>query len=132
MVFPILAMVLAAQALPAPEATQGWQPLIHDASGDSHYDPASVRRDGDFARLIVRVQLVEPGPGGMSLLVSRLVINCPARTIGVEAADFYAADGRLGLSREIPPAQRRMDPLTDSVQRAAHERACTGAAGPSA
>lgn len=118
------AAALAMQVLPAPGAVQGWEPLVTDGSGQSFFDPASLTREGDFARLLVHLRLNAPGPEGTTSLVSRLVVNCPARTIGLEAADFYMPDGELKLSGEIPSPQRTMGPLDDAVKRAAHERAC--------
>ena len=114
----------AMQVLPAPGAIAGWELVASDGTGESHLDPASLSREGDLVRFLLRVRLSQPGPEGMTSLVSRLVVNCPQRTISLEAADFYMPDGTLRMSAEIPPAQRTMGPLDDAVKRAAHERAC--------
>ena len=125
MLAPIIAAAaLITQVLPAPGAIAGWEPLASDGSGESHLDPASLSRDGDLVRFLLRVRLSQPGPEGMTSLVSRMAVNCPARTIALEAADFYMPDGTLRMSAEIPPALRTMGPLDDAVKRAAHARAC--------
>ena len=123
-----LLLALALQVLPAPGAVP-WQPLASDGTGQSFFDPASVRRDGETATILVHIRLGAPGPEGTTSLVSRLALSCPGRTIALEAADFYMPDGSLRLSGEIAPDRRSAGPLDDAVKRAAHQRACGNEVG---
>lgn len=110
MTMPILAAALAAQVLPAPGAVTAWETLPGDSSGSNSLDPASISRDGDIVRVLVRGVANRIETNGMKTLMMRFRLDCRAGTIGIEAADGYGEDGRLIGSREAAPAEVAMAP----------------------
>jgi hypothetical protein len=91
MAAPGLIAMLLLQVLPAP-ASQRWEEFA--------MAPASVRRDGDLARILIRAaQGPRAAPSDVSIL--RIVINCENGRFGIEAGDRYAADGTLVASRSV-------------------------------
>ena len=71
----ILAAALAAQVLPAP-GTVRWEFVAEDASGRIYLDPASMRRDGDIARILVRGVSKRPAASGASVMMMRFRFDC--------------------------------------------------------
>ncbi|MEA3011488.1 MAG: hypothetical protein QOD42_33 [Sphingomonadales bacterium] len=129
MMTAILLAALAAQALPAPGSVAGWETLPDDASGHNFLDPASIRRDGDLVRIIVRGVASSVGASGLKSMMMRFRIDCRQRTLGVEAADGYGADGRLIGSRVAQPTEMAMTPIPEMASLAALvARACRPAA----
>jgi len=120
-----LALLLAAQALPAPGSVTEWEALPDDQSGRNFLDPASIRRDGDIAYAMVR-GVAHPGDtDAIQSAMMRIRIDCRARTFGFEAVDAYGADGRFLRSREVAPgavASRPTGELASFVRLV--ERAC--------
>ncbi|HEV7661058.1 MAG TPA: surface-adhesin E family protein [Allosphingosinicella sp.] len=121
----ILMAALAAQALPAPGSVTGWETMPDDPSGHNFLDPASIRRQGDLVRVVVRGVALSAEGTGIASIMMRFRIDCRRRAIGVEAADGYGADGRLLGSRVAPEAAVTMAPVTDMASFAAIvARAC--------
>ncbi len=126
----ILAATFAAQVLPAPNSVPAWAFVAEDASGRIYVDPASVRRDGDIARILVRGVAKRPAASGASVMMMRFRFDCRQRTIGIEAVDGYGADGRLTGSREATPETVAAAPVGNVASTTrVFERAC-GAPAP--
>jgi hypothetical protein len=94
-----VALLLAAQILPAPDSIPVWEPLPDDEEGRHFYDPASISRDGDVARVVYRSIFRELDESDARSMMRRIQIHCAARTMGLEVADVYGEDGRLIESR---------------------------------
>ena len=125
MAMTILLAALAAQALPAPGSVTGWETLPDDPSGHNFLDPASIRRQGDLVRVVVRGVASDPAATGFQSIMMRFRVDCRRRALGIEAADGYGADGRLVGSRVAPEAAVTMAPVTDMASfTAIVERAC--------
>jgi hypothetical protein len=90
-----MALLLAAQILPAPDSIPVWEQLPDDEEGRHFYDPASISRDGDVARVVYRSIFRELDEGDVRSMMRRIQIHCAARTMGLEVADAYGDDGRL-------------------------------------
>jgi hypothetical protein len=132
MVMTILLAALAAQALPAPGSITGWENLPDDASGHNFLAPASINRDGDVVRVLVRGVANRVAATGLKSMMMRFRVDCRQRTLGIEAVDGYGADGRLIGSRVAPPATVAMTPVPGLPSLAALvARACRPAARPS-
>ena len=130
MAMTILLAALAAQALPTPRAVAAWETLPDDAAGHYFLDPASISRDGDIARALVRGVANQVQASGRKTMMMRFRIDCRARAIGIEAADGYDAAGRLLGSQRIPPEQVASAPIGDRASLAAlADRACRAPAG---
>jgi hypothetical protein len=114
MAMTLLLAALAAQALPAPASVTGWEALSDDAEGHNFLDPASIRRDGDLARVVVRGVANSVAATGIKSMMMRFRVDCRRRMLGVEAADGYGADGRLIGSRVATEAQVAMAPVPDT------------------
>lgn len=118
----VFAMALALQILPAPDSVR-WEPLANDQGESVFIDPASVRRDGQTVRYLVRVDAHDSGPGNeIQRLIMRIVLDCGRGLQGIEAADGYDGAGALLASREAQPAEIEYEPLRrygspDSVRR---------------
>lgn len=125
MAMTILLAALAAQALPAPGSITGWETLPDDPSGRNFLDPASIRRQGDLARVVVRGVAHGAEANGIASMMMRVRVDCRRRTLGIEAADGYGADGRLLGSRVAPEAMVAMAPAAGMPSLAALvARAC--------
>jgi hypothetical protein len=125
MAMTILLAALAAQALPAPGSITGWETLPDDASGRNFLDPASIRREGDLARAVVRGVAHGVLANGIQSMMMRFRVDCRQRTIGIEATDGYGADGRLIGSRVAPGGVVAMAPAAGMASLAAIvARAC--------
>jgi hypothetical protein len=99
MAAPGLIAMLLLQVLPAP-ASQRWEEFAVEGDLVVSMAPASVRRDGDLARILIRAaQGPRAAPSDVSIL--RIVINCENGRFGIEAGDRYAADGTLVASRSV-------------------------------
>ena len=66
-----IALLLAAQILPAPDSIPVWEPLPEDAEGRHFYDPASISRDGDIARVVYRSIFRELDEGDVRSMMRR-------------------------------------------------------------
>lgn len=129
MTMTILLAALAAQALPAPGSVTGWETLPDDASGHNFLDPASLRRDGDVVRVLVRGVANSVAANGIKSMMMRFRVDCRQRTLGIEAADGYDANGRLLGSRVAPAVA--MAPVAGMASLTALvARACRPAARP--
>ena len=95
-----LALLLAAQILPAPGSVPVWEPLPEDEEGRHFYDPASISRDGDIARVVYRSVFRVLDEADARSMMRRYQFRCAARTMGLEAVDAYGEDGRFIESRE--------------------------------
>ena len=95
-----LALLLAAQILPAPDSIPVWEPLPDDAEGRHSFDPASISRDGDIARVVYRSVFRVLDEADARSMMRRYQFHCIARTMGLEAVDVYGEDGRFIESRE--------------------------------
>lgn len=98
MTISILAAAFAAQALPAPGAIT-WEQVAQDGGGRYAIDPASLARDGEKVRFLMRAEAAQAQADGTDMAVVRYVIDCRRRTAGIEARDFYHA-GAFASSRE--------------------------------
>ena len=127
-ILTMAALAWAAQMLPAPAAVR-WEKVAEEADGHSFLDPASIRREGDLARLVVRTDLRAARPDTIRMLVLRIAIDCRRRTIGIQSGDSYAEDGSFVRSVEAPSGAINFVPLglTDAHARL-YGRAC-GTAG---
>lgn len=122
-----LALLLAAQVLPAPGSVPAWEALPEDPSGRNFLDPANIRRDGDIVYIVVR-GVAHPGDTDeIQSLMMRVRVDCRARTFGIEAADAYDGEGRFLRSREVAPREVASEPpgRLASFNRLV-ERACDG------
>jgi imidazolonepropionase-like amidohydrolase len=125
MTLTILLAALAAQALPAPGSVTGWEPLPDDPSGRNFLDPASIRRQGDLVRVVVRGVAHSVAANGIESMMMRVRVDCRQRTLGVEAVDGYGADGRLLGSQVAPASAVAMAPAAGMASFAAIvARAC--------
>jgi len=128
----LMALALAAQALPAPgaapDAAIAWETLEHDGDGRILLDPRSIRRNGDFVHFTIRLEANDPERQPFASAEMRVVIDCVRRTRGYEAGRSYDRDGRLLQSRETAPADVEMAPFgDDSSNLLFHRRLCPGA-----
>lgn len=106
-----LALLLAAQILPAPDSIPVWEPLPDDAEGRHFYDPASISRDGDVARVVYRSIFRELDEGDVRSMMRRIQIHCTARTMGLEVADGYGEDGGLLESSQAEADTVAIEPI---------------------
>lgn len=90
----------AAQILPAPESVRVWEPLPEDEEGRHAYDPASISRNGDIARVVYRSIFRELDESDARSMMRRYQFRCHAHTMGLEAVDVYGDDGRFIESRQ--------------------------------
>lgn len=104
-----LAAALAAQALPAPGAVF-WEPVSEDSGGRYSIDPASLVRDGDRVRFLMRAFAARAEADGVDSAVVRYVIDCRRRASATLAADFYRGEA-FAHSRETDAAavERQLD-----------------------
>ena len=107
----IAALALNMQPASAPTA---WEPMGEDGAGSYAIDPASIARDGDVVRFLLRATAAHEEADGTSWAVVRYEIDCRRRTVAAESADFYRQDGSLVHTRhrgagwgERPGAQSR-------------------------
>jgi hypothetical protein len=125
MVITILAAALAAQTLPAPGAVQ-WEEVAQDGGGRYAIDPASIARDGDKVRFVMRATGAAANADGTSVAVVRYVMDCRRRTWGVLAADAYRGDA-FAFARETAEDEVQMRPIAaDSGEARLQRRACGG------
>jgi hypothetical protein len=120
---PLLAAAFAAQALPAPGAVQ-WEEVAQDSGGRYAIEPASIARDGDKVRFVVRATGAQANADGTSMAVIRYVMDCRRRTWGMSVADFYRGD-TFANSREADEDEVEMRPIAaDSGEERMLRRAC--------
>lgn len=125
MTIAILAAALAAQTLPAPGAVQ-WEEVAQDGGGRYAIDPASIARDGDIVRFVMRATGAQANADGTDAAVVRYVMDCRRRTWGVLAADAYRG-AAFAFSRETEAAEVEMRPVAaDSGEARLQRRACGG------
>jgi hypothetical protein len=106
-----IALLLAAQILPAPNSIPVWEPLPDDEEGRHFYDPASISRDGDVARVVYRSIFRELDEGDVRSMMRRIQIHCTARTMGLEVADGYGEDGGLLESSQAEADTVAIEPI---------------------
>lgn len=124
---PILAMALAAQALPAPAAVQ-WEEVAQDSGGRYSIDPTSIARTGDRVRFLMRAFAARAEPDGTSSAVVRYLIDCRARTSGMLAVDFYRGDA-FSNSHQAGENEVQLRPIEAGTGEVAlHRRVCGGGA----
>ncbi len=125
MAIPILAAALAAQALPAPGAVQ-WEEVARDGGGHYAIDPASIARDGDKVRFLVRARAALANADGTDAAVVRYLIDCRRRTSAVVAVDAYRGEA-FAYSRETDEDELVMLPIAGAGGEAQlQRRACGG------
>jgi hypothetical protein len=119
-----LAIALALQILPAPGAL-AWEAVAEEADGFSFVAPASIAREGDIVRFLLRLDSRTPRADGTTRFVMRAAIDCRALTMGYQTGDAYGAGGAFLRSRDEPVGAIRYEPLGDSLALAAlHARVC--------
>jgi hypothetical protein len=104
-------MLFAAQILPAPDSVRVWEPLPQDEEGRHAYDPASISRDGDIARVVYRSIFRELDESDARSMMRRYQFRCHAHTMGLEVVDTYGDDGRFMESREASADTVFMEPI---------------------
>jgi hypothetical protein len=123
----LLAAALALQILPRADAVPSWEVVAEDSDARFSLDPASPRREGDVVRFIGRAVAHRSEADGLRSGIVRYVLDCRARTIGIEVADGYREDGSLLNSRLVAAAEFRSVPVDDfEVYRAYLRRVCGG------
>jgi hypothetical protein len=93
----IAAMML--QILPA-AASVHWEAVAEDGTGRYAIDPASIARDGDSVRFLLRAISPRTETDGVRSAIVRYVVNCRQRTVAAESADFYREDGTFAYTHE--------------------------------
>ncbi|HVQ09352.1 MAG TPA: surface-adhesin E family protein [Allosphingosinicella sp.] len=125
MTLSTLAVALAAQALPAPGAVQ-WEEVARDGAGRYAIDPASIVREGDRVRFLMRATGAQANADGTSAAVVRYLIDCRRRTSAVLAVDAYRGDA-FAYSRETDEDELVMLPIAGAGGEAQlQRRACGG------
>lgn len=127
MVPMIAAAALAAQpTLPDYGARVAWEQVLDDQHGRIEIDPASIRRAGDVARFHVRMTNKEGRINApFSVAMMAIVIDCRARTSGIEAGRAYDGDGALVRSRAVEADAVEMAAFeTGSAEDFYHRRVC--------
>lgn len=107
----MLGAALIAQALPATDSVRWEEVLPADNSGRNFIDPASLRRDGDRVRFLMRSVGHQTNADGVAAFNMRVEIDCRARTFTLLVADSYTPDGTLVASVELPPDQLQPTPV---------------------
>lgn len=126
MTISILAAALVAQVLPAPGAVT-WEQAAEDNGGRYAIDPASLVRDGDKVRFLMRANAAQAQADGTDMAVVRYVIDCRRRTAGIEASDFYRA-GAFASSRETDADEMETWPIAEgSGEMRIYRRVCPAA-----
>jgi hypothetical protein len=118
MLAALLATPAAAQA-PAPQAPPDWQPLSDPGAFMSFsWDRASVARDGDVFRVVVRVKarIVSPGPGHADFLTE---IRCSDSRTRVVRTTNYGRNGEPIVDNRPKAKFRRIKSNSDEKLRAA-------------
>jgi len=100
----------AAQALPTPGTAGGLELVFTDEDGEMRIDPASIRRDGDVARVDTITMISTPRPDGIIAAVARIAIDCPRQTFFFELLATYTAAG-LSAERSFAFDAREMEPF---------------------
>jgi hypothetical protein len=120
-----LTAALAAQALPAPGAVT-WEEVAQDSGGRYSIDPASVVREGNRVRFLMRALAARPEADGTSSAVVRYLIDCRARSTGMLAADFYRGDD-FSNSLTVDEDEVELRPITEGTGEVQlHRRVCGG------
>jgi hypothetical protein len=120
----LLVAFALAQALPAPGAVR-WEEIATESDGRTSIDPASVAREGDFARFLVRVDNSATRADGLRLLVMRVLIDCRQRRMGIETGDAYGVGDVFIESRQVPRGQIVFEPFGGTGAHAAlYRRVC--------
>jgi hypothetical protein len=108
----------------APDAT--WIQVSRHAGGPIFIDPASVRRDGNYATVVSRTDLEQALDDGTRTLVVRYRYDCVNRTSDLLYLEQLAGDGRVLLRTEIAPQEREIEAIpADSPNAAILARVCT-------
>jgi hypothetical protein len=117
---------LALNVQPAP-GTIAWEPVGEDRAGAYAIDPASIARDGDVVRFLLRATAARAEPDGTSWALVRYAIDCRRRTIAAESADFYRADGSLAYARHSGGGWGEPEAIGPERQRTGiFQRVCPG------
>ena len=114
----------AAMAMQAPPA--GWEMLLSDETGQIHFDPASIRDEGQGRRSAsYRIHLSAPAGSAAVRYDNRMLFDCGARTSAYLAARAYDRSGNVTGSRETAVADAQASPVeADSVEALLLDRAC--------
>ena len=122
----LLAAALAAQALPAPAATEGWEVLLTDQSGETRIDRATVQRDGDVIRVTTYTALAGRRPDGYVAAAARVAIDCARQIYAFERIAIYNDAGSLG--ERTPDGGPRYAPVSSQeIPRRLYALLCPGA-----
>ena len=117
---------MALQLLPAP-GTIAWEPAGGDESGTYAIDPASIARDGDSVRFLLRATSARTQADGANMAVVRYLIDCRARTVAAESADFYRPDGSFAYEHHAGHGWGEPEPIGEQrVQSDVYRRVCPG------
>src|SRR5436305_2665284 len=117
---------LALQTLPAAGAVR-WEAAGEDQAGRYAIDPASIARDGDIVRFLLRAEAIVAQPDGTNLALVRYEIDCRARTVAAQSADFYRRDGTFAYARRRGAGWGAAEPIGPQRSRAmVFRRVCPG------
>lgn len=122
------AALLLLQLLPAP-GTQSWEPLGLEQELAMTMAPGSLVREGETARLLVRVVIGPPDAPTESSVI-RMVVDCRRMRFGFQAGDRYGPDGRFLDSRALAADEVEYFEMTDPTNRAAMSQLICGRPAP--
>ncbi len=103
-------LAMAMQLLPAPDAL-AWEPLTTDPEGEMFLAPATLEREGDVVRFVVRSDYRAGGPTDWGRTLLRVAVDCRRRLSAIVEGDAYGRDGRFAESRNAPAEALRFEPL---------------------
>jgi len=119
-----LALALAAQAPPSPDATQ-WELVGDDDIATLSIDPARLTRTGDRVNLVLRLDMKTEESDGLRVLLSFGVVDCAARTRTVYRMEGFRMDRSLIDVHDVPADRRETNLFGDGpLDTAVFERAC--------
>lgn len=116
----------AAQTLPGRDDT-AWEPIGRADDGAMYYmHGARIEAMDGLVSLFVRATVAPAPDGSPNTVIARVVIDCPASTIGVGTAEFYNETAGFLRTAEGPadPARR---PAADPGQLLVMRRVCPAA-----
>jgi hypothetical protein len=126
MAISTMVAALALQTLPAPDTVR-WEAAGEDQAGRYAIDPASIVRDGDVVRFLLRAEGASAQADGTNLAVVRYEIDCRARTVAAESADFYRQDGTFAYTHQRGAGWGEPEPIGRQRSRAmVFRRVCPG------
>jgi hypothetical protein len=104
-----------------------WEPAGGDQAATYAIDPASIARDGDTVRFVLRATAHSPLPDGTSSAVVHYRIDCRALTVAAESANFYRPDGSFAYEHHAGHGWGEPEPIgAQRVQSDVFRRVCPG------